>query len=128
MPVDTKQILEAADKLGQLVAQHPAVEKHRQAQRSLAEDPEASRLMADFNRQLMTLARQEESGIPVTDAQRHQIEALQSRLASHLKVKALNIAQMEFVDLLRRVSDSIRRHVNNGRSEGAASSGPRVVL
>ena len=123
MPVDTNQILDAADKLGQLVAQHPAVEKYRQAQQALAGDPDANRLMNDFNRQLMTLARQEESGMPVSDAQRHSLENLQMQLASHIKVKALNLAQVEFVDLLRKVSDSIRRYVAEGGPGGPGAAG-----
>lgn len=136
MPVDTQQILTEADKLGKLVAQHPAVEKYRQAQKSLAEDPDAGRLLNDFNRQLMTLARQEESGMPVTDAQRRQLEGLQAQLASHLKVKALNVSQMEFVDLMRKVSDSIRRNLNEGGAPaehggpaaGTGPAGPTLVM
>ena len=115
MPVDTKEILDAAEKVGQMVAQHPAAEKYRQAQQALASDPDAARLMNDFNRQLMTLARQEEAGMPVSDAQRHSLEGLQMQLASHLKVKALNMAQVEFVDLMRRISDSVRKYVAEGQ-------------
>jgi cell fate (sporulation/competence/biofilm development) regulator YlbF (YheA/YmcA/DUF963 family) len=132
MPVDTQQIMDAADKLGLMVAQHPAIDKYKQAQKSLADDPDASRLLNDFNRQLMTLARQEESGMPVSDAQRHQLETLQSQLASHLKIKALNMAQVEFIDLLRRVSDAIRSKISdqpNGPGPGAGGgAGPRTVM
>jgi cell fate (sporulation/competence/biofilm development) regulator YlbF (YheA/YmcA/DUF963 family) len=135
MPADTQQILEAADKVGQLVAQHPAVEKYKQAQKSIAEDAEATRLMNDFNRQLMTLARQEESGMPVTDAQRRQLEGIQAQLASHIKVKALSMAQVEFVDLMRRISDTIRSKMTDatgvapaGGTSGATSGGPRLVM
>jgi cell fate (sporulation/competence/biofilm development) regulator YlbF (YheA/YmcA/DUF963 family) len=136
MPVDTQQIMDAANRLGEMVAQHPAIDRYKQAQKSLAEDPEASRLLNDFNRQLMTLARQEETGMPVSDAQRHQLENLQSMLASHLKIKSLNMAQVEFIDLLRRVSDAIRSKISdqpNGGGAGApagagAGAGPRTVM
>jgi cell fate (sporulation/competence/biofilm development) regulator YlbF (YheA/YmcA/DUF963 family) len=111
MAADTKEIMELAEKLGRLVGQHPAVERYRQAQQALAADPEANRMVNEFNRQLMTLARQEEQGMPVTDAQRMGLEGLQGQIASHLKVKAMNLAQVEFVDLMRRVSDAIRRFV-----------------
>jgi cell fate (sporulation/competence/biofilm development) regulator YlbF (YheA/YmcA/DUF963 family) len=123
MAVDTQQILDAADSLGKLVAQHPVVERYRQAQKSLSEDADAARLMNDFNRQIMTLARQEESGMPVTDAQRRQLEALQGQLASHLKVKAMNLAQVEFIDLLRRVSDQIRKPLSDGGQPAPAAGG-----
>lgn len=132
MPVDTKQIMDAAEKLGQMVAQHPAVESYRQAQKSLSDDPDAARLLNEFNRQLMTLARQEESGMPITDAQRQQLENLQAQIAGHLKVKNLNIAQMEFVDVLRKVSDAIRKHVSEAPAAapagGGGAAGPRIVM
>jgi len=124
MPVDTQQILDAAEKLGKLVAQHPAVERFRQAQKSLSDDPEAARLAEAFNRQLMSLARQEESGVPVTDAQRHQLAGLQSQLASHLKFKAYSVAQVEYVDLMRRISDTIRRCVSEAPQSGSQSPQP----
>src|SRR5947207_10819977 len=108
MAVDTQQILADADKLGQLVAQHPAVAKYRQAQKTVSEDPDAGRLLRDFERTLETLGRQESTGQPVTDAQRQQLETLQSQIMSNIKVKALNMAQMEFVDLLRKVNQAVQ--------------------
>ncbi len=128
MPVDTQQILSEADKLGKLVAQHPAIDRYKQAQKSLAEDPDAGRLLNEFNRQIMTLSRQEESGMPVSDAQRRQLEGLQTQLSSHLKIKALNIAQMEFVDVLRKVSDAIRKQVSEADGTPAGGGGPRVAV
>ncbi len=136
MPVDTQQILDAAESLGKLVAEHPATERYRQAQKNLSDDPDAGRLLNEFNRQLMTLARQEESGMPVSDAQRHGLESLQAQLASHLKVKALNIAQVEFVDMMRKISDSIRKYVTEGAEAPAGAApqgqpqqgGPRIVM
>ena len=122
MAVDTDQIMQEAEKLGQLVAQHPAVARYKQAQRAVAEDPEAGRLLADFDRQLETLGRQEQAGMPVTDAQRMQLESLQSRIISHIKIKALNLAQTEFVDLLRRITQTIQRPLAGG-SGGAGSAG-----
>ena len=130
MAVDTDQIIQEAEKLGQLVAQHPAVARYKQAQKAVAEDPEAGRLLADFDRQLETLGRQEQSGMQVTDAQRMQLESLQGRIISHIKIKALNMAQVEFVDLLRKVTQTIQRPLAEqptGASAGAGAGGPRVA-
>jgi len=109
MAVDTQQVIAEAEKLGQLIAQHPAVAKYKQAQKSVADDAEAARLLSDFDRQLETLHRQEAGGMPVTDAQRQQLETLQSKIVSHIKVKNLNMAQVEFMDLLRRVTQTYQR-------------------
>ena len=128
MPVDTQSILADADKLGNQVAQHPAVAKYRAAQKSVAEDPDASRLLRDFDRLLETLGRQEQSGMPVTDAQRSQLESLQSQIMTHIKVKALNMAQLEFIDLLRKVNQAIQGKLVDLQPQGAAGAGaPRAV-
>src|SRR3954467_5438369 len=126
MPADTAQILAEADKLGQLVAQHPAVEKYKQAQKAVADDPDANRSMMEFERQIETLARQEASGMPVTDAQRQSLESLQSRIVSNIKVKALNMAQVDFIDLLRKVNQAIQGKLVDGTTP-VPGTGPRMA-
>jgi cell fate (sporulation/competence/biofilm development) regulator YlbF (YheA/YmcA/DUF963 family) len=126
MPVDTQQILDEAEKLGQLVAQHPSVDRYKQAQKAVADDAEASRLMADFERAYAKLAQQAEAGLPVTDAQRDQLESIQSRIVSHIKVKNLNLAQVEFVDLLRKVGQTIQKPLA-GSTGPAAPGAPRIA-
>lgn len=123
MPADVNEILAAADNLGKLVSQHPAVEKYKSAQKSLSEDTDASNLMREMERVIETLSRQEQSGIPVTDAQRLQLESVQTRLASNLKVKNMHLAQMEFVDLLRKVSQAWQKHL----ADGAAAPGMKLA-
>lgn len=125
MSVDTQQIMDEAEKLGKLVAQHPAIDRYRQAQKSVAEDAEAARLMGEFDRQIETLARAEQAGASITDAQRQQIEALQSRIISHIKIKAMNMAQVEFVDLLRKVSQKIQGQVAETIGRSGATATPR---
>ncbi len=132
MAEDT-EILDAARKLGELVAQHPAIAKYRDAQRSVSQDPDASRLLAEFDRQIETLARQEQSGMPVSDAQRRTLETLQAQIASHLKVKGLSIAQVDYMDLLRKVSQAWQRPVAEaggapaGAGGGAGAGAPRMT-
>ena len=130
MAVDTQQLMDEAEKLGQLVAQHPLIARYKQAQKSLADDAEANRLLADFERQIETLSRQEQSGMPVTDAQRIQLEALQGRIVSNLKIKAWNQAQVEFVDLLRKISQTIQKPLQDPATQAGAAAGaggPRLT-
>ena len=124
MPVDTQQILQAAEKVGQLLKEHPTVEKFKSAQKAVAEDPDASRMLAEFERQLEALARQEQQGHPATDAQRMQLESLQSKIVSHIKIKNLNLAQVEFVDLLRKISQTYQRPLADA---APAQAGPKLT-
>jgi cell fate (sporulation/competence/biofilm development) regulator YlbF (YheA/YmcA/DUF963 family) len=122
MATDTQSILDAAEKIGQMVKEHPAFERYRSAAKAVGEDPEAGRLVSDFNRQLETLLRQEQSGMPVTDAQHQQLEALQQRIASHIKMKALHLAQTDFYDLMRKITQTIQKPLADVPA-GAAGGG-----
>ena len=125
MASDMNAILSAAEKLGALVADHPVIARYKEAQKSVTQDAEASRLMGEFGKQIETLARQEQTGQPITDAQRQQLESLQTRIASNLKVKAMNLAEVEFTDLLRRVSQTWQRPLAaNAASPPAAQRPP----
>lgn len=124
MPVDTQQIIDAAEKLGELLKQHPAVERFKSAQKAVNDDAEASRMLAEFERQLEALGRQEQQGRPITDAQRMQVEALQSKIVSHIKIKNMTLARMEFVDLLRKISETYQRQLADGAAVAAAPKPP----
>ena len=126
MPADTQQILDESKKLADMIAQHPAVENYRKAQKAVAEDPDASRALQEFDRMLETLTRQEAQGLPVTDAQRQQLEALQSRIVSNIKVKALNMAQVEFIDLLRKVNQTVLSKIGDA-APGARGQSPSAA-
>jgi cell fate (sporulation/competence/biofilm development) regulator YlbF (YheA/YmcA/DUF963 family) len=121
MPTDTQTILDAAEKLSQLVADHPAVARYKAAQKSVSEDADATRLLSEFDKQIESLARQEQTGLPVTESQRAALETIQSRIMSHLKIKNLNLAQVEFIDLLRKVNQTIQRPLTEG-GQGAVGS------
>ena len=128
MPVDTQQIMDEANKLGDLVAQHPAVARYKDARRAVEQDPDANRLLAEFDRQIEALGRQQQAGMPVTDAQQQSLEALQSRIVSHIKIKAMNLAQVEFIDLLRKITQTIQGRLNlqEGPAAGSGAGGPRL--
>jgi cell fate (sporulation/competence/biofilm development) regulator YlbF (YheA/YmcA/DUF963 family) len=115
--------MDAAEKLSQMVNDHPATAKFKAAQKSVSDDPDAGRLLADFDRQIETLGRQEQSGVPVTDAQRTQLEQMQSRIVSHIKIKNLNMAQVEFIDLLRRINQTIQRPLTDAGGGAGAKPG-----
>src|SRR3954469_6999729 len=132
MPTDTQAILDEAEKIGAMVKDHPAFERYRTAAKSVSDDPEAGRLVADFNRTLETLMRQEQSGMPVTDAQHQQLESLQQRIASHIKMKALHMAQTDFYDLMRKITQTIQKPLaevagGGGGGAGAGGGGQRVA-
>jgi len=128
MPTDTQSILDAAEKIGLMVKEHPSFERYRSAAKAVSEDADAGRLVTEFNRQLETLMRQEQAGMPVSDVQHQQLESLQQRIASHLKMKAMHLAQVDFYDLLRKVTQTIQKPLGDVGSAagGAGAAQPRL--
>jgi cell fate (sporulation/competence/biofilm development) regulator YlbF (YheA/YmcA/DUF963 family) len=114
--------MQEAEKLGRLVAQHPVVGRYKSAQKAVADDAEAGRMLADMDRQIESLARQEQSGLPITDAQRAALEAAQNRVVSHIKIKNWNMAQVEFIDLLRKITQTIQRQLGDQPSASTGSA------
>jgi cell fate (sporulation/competence/biofilm development) regulator YlbF (YheA/YmcA/DUF963 family) len=106
MPADTQAVLDAAKKVADLLADHPAVEKYKQTQKALSDDPDASRLLKEFNTVLTQISHNERAGLSPTEEQRKKYELLQQQIASHLKFKSYSIAEYELTDLLRKVSQT----------------------
>jgi len=129
MPADTQSLLDAADKLADLLAEHPAVEKYKQAQKTLQDDPDASRLLSDFNSVLTQISHNERAGMPPTEEQQRKFTALQTQIAGHLKFKSYSLAEYELTDLLRRVSQTWQKPLARPGAAGEqASAGPRLVM
>ena len=128
MPVDTQQLMDEATKLGQLVAQHPSIARYKQAREAVEKDPDATRMLAELDRQIDNLGRQQQAGMPITDAQQQALESMQTRIVSHIKIKSMNMAQVEFVDLLRKITQTIQRQLNEAPAAAAAAAPPSPTL
>ena len=64
--------------------------------------------------------------MPVTDAQHQQLESLQQRIATHIKMKALHMAQTEFYDLLRKITQTIQKPLTEvAAGAGGGGGAPR---
>lgn len=119
MPTDTQTVLDAAQKVADLLEQHPAVEKYKQAQKTLQDDPDSASLLKEFNSVLTQIAHNERAGLPPTDEQRRKFEGLQTQIAGHIKFKAYSIAEFELTDLLRKVSQTWQKPLARPGATGA---------
>jgi len=112
--VTTNEILKAAQDLGKLVASHEAGRKYQQVLSGLLEDTDAQRLLNDYNRHLHTIGEKEATGKPIEVDDKRKLEDLQGRIIRHQLLRNLQIVQMDFADLMRKIDDAI------------AQSGPKV--
>ncbi len=104
----TDEILKAAGDLGKMIAEHPAAKKFEDVTRKLQDDTEAQRLLTDFNRHMQTLQEKEAKRQPIEVADKHKLEELQAKVIKNKLVRDLQMAQMDFVDLMRRVDEAMQ--------------------
>ena len=103
----TQEILDAAKKVGQMVASHDATQKLESSLKALEADPDAQRAITDFNRFLQALAQKEQAGKPIEVEDKRKLESLQQAVVMNIKLRNFQMAQMDYVDLLRKIDDAI---------------------
>ncbi len=103
----TQEIEQAAKDLGKLVGDHAAAQRFDDAAKALDNDIEAQRLLTDFNRAIQEVAQKQAQQKPIEVADKKKLEDLQTQVAMNLKVRAMQQAQMDYVDLLRKVVTTI---------------------
>lgn len=104
----TEKILEAAKKLGGMIGEHEAAKKLEAATTKLQNDSEAQRTLNDYNRHLRMVAEKESQNQPIEVEDKHKLEELQNAVIHNALLRELQIAQMDFVDLMRRVDEAMQ--------------------
>ena len=107
----TEEILSEAKKLGKLIKEHPAAEKLENLISKLQEDTEAQRVMNDYNRLTAKLAEKEQKGEPIEVDEKHQMTDLHKAVVMNRVLQNLQVAQMDYSDLLRQVDTAMTGEV-----------------
>jgi len=122
----TQEILDEAKKVGQMVAEHDATKKLESALKTLESDTDAQQAITDFNRHLQALAQKEQAGKPIEVQDKQKLESLQQAVVMNLNLRNFQIAQMDYVDLLRQIDEAITSESSDALSAfgGAPGSAP----
>lgn len=118
----TQEILKAAAALGELISSHDAAKKLESVARSLQGDIEAQRILNDFNRAMQAVAEKEAAGQPIEVADKKKVENLQGAVIRNPVLRQFQTAQMDYLDLMRRVDEAIQ----GGPAAQPASGSPPV--
>lgn len=105
---DKQAILDAATEVGKLLKASDAVERLTAAAKAFRDDVTAQRTVVDFNRFLQTLGQKEQQGQPIEVADKRRLQELQDAVASDPQLRSMQKAQMDYVDLLRAIDQTIQ--------------------
>lgn len=103
----TQEIVDAARKVGELIAEHDAAKKMEDVLKRLEDDRDAQRILTDYNRQVQEVAQKEMQGQPVEVEDKRKLEDLQKKVVTSPVLRDLQMAQMDYVDLMRKVDEAI---------------------
>ncbi len=113
-----EQLIQAAKELGEQLKDNPKVARLEAAVKKLKEDTDAQRALNDLNRHLNTVAQKEMSGQPIEVEDKRKLQELQNAVVHNLTLREFQLAQMDYVDLIRKLDEAIY-----GQSEAAAAVG-----
>ena len=105
-------ILALAQRLGKAVADSPQAKALREARKELDKDEVISKLLGEFRAQSEKVAKLEHEKKPVEVADKHNLQDLQGRLISDETFKKFTAAQVEYVDLMRNVNETLRKELS----------------
>ena len=120
----TDQIVDAAKKLGQLIAEHESATRLDTALKKLKDDTDAQRCLNDYNRHIHMVAAKEQKGQPIEVDDKRKLEQLQNAVIRNALLRDLQVAQMDYVDLMRRVDDAMQGNALPGTDLDGISGAP----
>jgi cell fate (sporulation/competence/biofilm development) regulator YlbF (YheA/YmcA/DUF963 family) len=103
----TEEILKTARQLGEMIGEHPAAKKYETVLKKLQDDTAAQRALTDYNRHAQSLARKEHEGKPIEVEDKRKLDALQKAVMTNDVLGELQMAQMDYLDLMRKVDDAM---------------------
>jgi len=104
-------VIELARRLGQAMAQAPAAVAVRAARKELDAQADLKQTLDDYQKQVGKVARLEQAGKPVEVEDKHRLRELNDKLVASEVFKKYTAAQVDYVDLMRKVNDAIRKEL-----------------
>ena len=103
----TEEIIAKARELGTMISNHTASTAYHEAMNSLENDVEAQRILTDYKRKAQALSEKEAKGQPIEVEEKHALHDLQSAMAMNPVLSKIQIVQMDYLDLMRKVEQAM---------------------
>ena len=105
--VTTQEIVDSAVNLGKLLAKHEAVSELEAVLKQFQQDVDSQRLFNDYQRHMAKMAEKEAQGDPIEVEDKRRLQQLQEGVIHNPILRQLQIKQMDYLDLMRRVDEAI---------------------
>ncbi len=106
-----ESILDLTSQLGKAISESNQAAALRTARAAIETESDLVTTMKAYQEQMEKLQKAEQEGGTIEVADKHTLEELHNTLVSSDIFKAFNAAQMEYIDLMRRVNTTLRNHL-----------------
>ena len=106
------EIMDLARDLGKAMAQSNQAAKLRAARAELGKHPDLLQTMQTYEEQADKMAQAEAENKPIEVEDKRRLEALHGKLVGSDVFKRYTSAQVEYIDLLRRVNEALRSELS----------------
>ena len=106
-------IIELAERLGKAISESPQAAALRTARDEMGKQPEIDQLLKDFRTQNEKIAALEAEGKPVEVDDKHKFQELHDKLVANEVFKKFTAAQVEYVDLMRKVNQAMGKELTD---------------
>ena len=110
-------IMELAEQLGKAISDSPQAKALRDARAGLNQQPVVLKLLQEFQAQSDKIAQLEEANKPIEVEDKRRLQALHEQLIGNDVFKKYTMAQMEYVDLLRKVNQALDAQLGTTEQE-----------
>lgn len=105
-------IIQLADQLGKAIGTSAQATAMRDARQAVEAQPELRKALNEYQTQVNKIAQLEHDRKPVEPQDKQKLQTLHDRLVSDPAFKRLTEAQMEYVELLRKVNQAVRQQLH----------------
>jgi len=109
--MEQSDILDLAERLGKAIAAAPQAKKLQEARAALREEPGTDELLNQFRQQSEKIARLQGENKPIEVDDKHKLEELHNKLVASEAFKKLTAAQVDYVDLMRKVNTRMQQQM-----------------
>ena len=102
-----EELIEMARGLGKKVAGHERTALLKKAQKKVNADPDAAKLIEEFQQQAQKIRTFEQEQKPIEVEDKHKLRDLEQKIIANENLTELTRRQADFVELMRKIKDAI---------------------
>jgi len=102
-----KTLIETARQLGEHIQANLAYQQYHQAVEALEADEQALKMLNDYQAHMDLMAQKQTNQQPIEVEDKQKMSELQKAVVTNEKLKAMQIAQMDYSELMREVDEAM---------------------